>query len=389
MDREVQKSDTMKEEVREITVGEVRRLLKDEPSAACLVDIREQDELVTGYIGGSVLIPDSVIKLKAEERLPDKGKPLILYCSEGIRSIPTARVLEEMGYKEVSSMSGGFIAWVEAGYDIESHGEMTADQVRRYSRQIVLHEVGEEGQILMLRAKVLLVGAGGLGCPAALYLGAAGVGTIGIVDFDKVDLSNLPRQVLHGAGDVGRLKVESAKDAILRINPEVSVITYPLRLSPESILPIIREYDIVVDGSDNFGTKFLLNDAAFFAGKPYIFGGAVRFNGQVSVFYPKGGGPCLRCMIPHIPPPGAPTCGEAGVLGVVPGQIGLMQAAEAVKHILGKGNPLLGRFLVYDCLGADFKVFTVRRNPACPLCGENPSIADLMSGLYPGACGQS
>jgi molybdopterin/thiamine biosynthesis adenylyltransferase len=262
--------------------------------------------------------------------------------------------------------------------------EMTADQLKRYSRQILLGEVGEEGQLRMLRAKVLLVGAGGLGCPAGLYLGAAGVGTIGIVDSDKVDLSNIHRQVLHGVGDVGRLKVDSAKDAILRINPEVNVVTYPLRLSPENILPIIGEYDIVVDGSDNFGTKFLLNDAAFFTGKPYIFGGAVRFDGQVSVFYPKGGGPCLRCMIPHIPPPGAPTCSEVGVLGVVPGQTGLMEAAEAVKHILGKGTLLLGRFLVYNCLGAEFKVFTVERDPSCPLCGGDPSIVDL-SGPYPGS----
>lgn len=257
---------------------------------------------------------------------------------------------------------------------------MTPQQLRRYSRQILLKEMGEEGQLRLLQAKVLLVGAGGLGCPIALYLGAAGIGMIGLADYDKVDLSNIHRQVLHGTEDVGRPKVESAKDAIYRINPEVKVVTYEERIRSDNILSIMEGYDIVVDGSDNFATKFLLNDAAFLSGKPYVFGGAVRFDGQVSVFFPKAGGPCLRCMIPEIPQ-SSPTCSQVGVLGIVPGQTGLMQAAEVVKLVINKGKPLIGRFLVYDCLEADFRVFTLTRSPSCPLCGDNPVITDL-TGQY-------
>ncbi len=281
-----------------------------------------------------------------------------------------------MEYKNVRSMAGGFAASLETGHSVKTRGGLTEEQVRRYSRQILLAEIGEEGQLALLRSKILLVGAGGLASPAALYLAAAGVGTIGIVDSDDVDLSNIHRQILHGTTDVGRPKVESARDTILRTNPEVNVISHQKRLTQDNALEIIEEYDIVMDGSDNFATKFLLNDASFFRNKPYIFGGAVRFDGQVSVFHPKAGGPCLRCIMPEIPPPG-PTCREAGVFGVVPGQIGLLQAAEAVKLLLKKGRSLMGRFLIYDCLETDLRVFTVERNPSCPLCGESPTIRDL------------
>ena len=255
---------------------------------------------------------------------------------------------------------------------------MTGDQLKRYSRQILLSGVGEEGQLKLLRSKVLLVGAGGLGSPIALYLTASGVGTLGIVDYDRVDLTNIHRQVLHGTDDVGKPKTVSAMETLFRTNPEVTIHLYPHRFLAGNALELISAYDVVIDGSDNFETKFLINDAAFFAGKPYVFGGAVRFDGQASLFFPKAGGPCLRCMFPEIPPPGtSPLSSEVGVLGVVPGQIGLIQAGEVLKFLLGIGNTLLGRFLVYNFLRADFSTFTVERNPNCPLCGQNPTITGI------------
>jgi len=373
-------------DVREISVQDAYRLIRDKNAHVRLVDIREKEELATGYIEDAAFAPNSLINAKAAELFPEKHVPLVLYCASGRRSLIAAKMLRDMGYTDVTSMAGGFNAWVEAGYKFKADGVMTQDQIKRYSRQILLREIGEEGQLRLMRARVLLAGAGGLGCPAGLYLASAGVGTIGIVDSDKVDLSNIHRQVLHTTADIGRLKTDSAKDAIGRINPEVNVITYQERLTPDNALKIVNDFDIIIDGSDNFETKFLLNDTSFFAGKPYIFGGAVRFDGQASVFYPKGGGPCLRCMIPEIPPAdSALTCGEVGVLGVVPGQIGLVQAAEALKLILKKGKSLMGRFYVYDCLEGDFKTFIIDRNPSCPLCGQNPTIRDL-SGNYGGRC---
>jgi adenylyltransferase/sulfurtransferase len=247
---------------------------------------------------------------------------------------------------------------------------------------MLLAGVGEEGQLKLLRSKVLIVGAGGLGSPVVLYLAAGGIGALGIVDSDEVDPSNIHRQVLYGYDDVGRPKTESAMEKLKRINPDVAITTYQERFEAGNALKLVEAYDVIVDGSDNLGTKFLLNDAAFFAGKPYIFGGAAGFDGQASVFFPKEGGPCLRCMFPEIPPPGtAPTCSEVGVLGIVPGQIGLVQAGEVFKLILGIGNTLIGRFLVYDCLKVEFRMITVAGNPSCPLCGENPAIIDL-SGDY-------
>jgi len=294
--------------VREVSVQDAYRVIQDKNRDIRLIDIREKEELVTGYIEGAAFVPNSLIKVKPAEMLPEKNIPLVLYCASGRRSLIAAKMLQDMGYADVASMAGGFNAWVEGGYKFKTDGKMTRDQIKRYSRQILLHEIGEEGQLRLLRAKILLVGAGGLGCPAGLYLGSAGVGTIGIVDFDKVDLSNIHRQVLHATADIGRPKTDSAKEAIERINPEINIITYQERFTPDNALKIVNDFDLVIDGSDNFETKFLLNDAAFLSGKPYIFGGAVRFDGQASVFYPKGGGPCLRCMIPEIPPAGtAPT----------------------------------------------------------------------------------
>lgn len=290
--------------VREISVVDAYRLIQDKNANVRIVDIREKGEIAIGYIEGAAFAPDSLISANTAEYFPDKQVRLVLYCASGRRSIAAAKMLQDMGYSDVASMKGGFNKWVETGYKFKTDGAMTQNQVKRYSRQILLNEVGEEGQLRLMRAKVLLVGAGGLGCPAGLYLASAGVGTIGIVDFDRVDLSNIHRQVLHAAADIGRPKTDSAKDAIGRINPEVNVIIYQERFTPDNALKIVNGFDIVIDGSDNFETKFLLNDTSFFAGKPYIFGGAVRFDGQASVFYPKGGGPCLRCMIPGIPPAG-------------------------------------------------------------------------------------
>ena len=290
--------------VREVSVQDAHRDIQDKNRDIRFIDIREKEELATGYIDGAAFVPHSLIKIKHTNTLPEKNIPLVLYCASGRRSLSAAKMLQDLGYADVVSMAGGFNAWVEAGYEFETEGAMTRDQIKRYSRQILLHEIGEEGQLRLLRAKVLLVGAGGLGCPAGLYLASAGVGTIGIVDFDRVDLSNIHRQVLHATADIGRPKTDSAKDAIERINPEVNIITYQERFTPDNALEIVNDFDIVIDGSDNFETKFLLNDAAFLSGKPYIFGGAVRFDGQASVFYPKDGGPCLRCMIPEIPQAG-------------------------------------------------------------------------------------
>jgi molybdopterin/thiamine biosynthesis adenylyltransferase/rhodanese-related sulfurtransferase len=286
--------------VQEIAVSEAYRLFKL-GGRTTFVDIREPEELSLGYIKGSVFIRGDELEMQARHLLPDKEAPLLLYCGSGVRSLLTAQTLKEMGYNNVRTLAGGIDAWKEAGYEVITSGLLTLEQLNHYSRQVILREVGIEGQKKLIDAKVLLVGAGGLGSPAAMYLAASGVGTLGIVDFDRVDKTNLNRQILHGYGDVGKAKVESAELTINRLNPEVKVVTYKEKLSPQNALAIITEFDIVLDGSDNFPTKYLLNDASFFAGKPYIFGAAVRFYGQASVFYPKDGGPCLRCMMPAPP----------------------------------------------------------------------------------------
>jgi molybdopterin/thiamine biosynthesis adenylyltransferase/rhodanese-related sulfurtransferase len=292
-----------KKEGSEISVEETHQLLqKKEPIV--LIDIREKEEIALGYIEGTAFLPQGLLNEKVETLLPDKNVPVIVYCAGGIRSLAAAKLMREKGYANVFSMAKGINGWKEAGYEVVSDSELTPDQLSRYSRHIMLKEVGMEGQVRLLGSKVLLIGAGGLGCPAALYLAASGVGTLGIIDSDKVDLTNLQRQVLHGLADVGRLKTESAKEAIHRINPDVKVVTYPERLTSQNALEIFKDYDIILDGSDNFPTKYLVNDAAFFAGKPYIYGGVFQFEGQASVFFPKEGGPCLRCLFPEPPPPG-------------------------------------------------------------------------------------
>jgi len=292
-----------KKEGSEISVEDTYRLLqKREP--VVLLDIREKEEVALGHIRGAFFLSQGRLGQQVEALLPEKDVPIVVYCAGGIRSLAAAKLMREKGYMNVYSMAKGIDGWKEAGYEIVSDSELTQNQLTRYSRHLLLKEVGMEGQTNLLKAKVLLVGAGGLGCPAGLYLAAAGVGTLGIIDSDKVDLSNLQRQILHSTYDVGRPKTESAKDAIGLINPDVKVITYQERLTSENAIEIFRDYDIIIDGSDNFPTKYLVNDAAFFTGKPYVYGGVFQFEGQASVFFPKEGGPCLRCLFPEPPPPG-------------------------------------------------------------------------------------
>ena len=290
--------------VPEISVEETHRIL-EKGDRVILLDVREKEEIALGYINGAVFIPKGPLEEKAQALLPEKDVPVIAYCAAGVRSLSAAKTLKGMGYKQVFSMAKGFNGWKAAGFEVASDSKLTPDQLTRYSRNILLEEVGLEGQIQLLKAKVLLVGAGGLGCPAGLYLAAAGVGTLGIIDSDRVDLTNLQRQVLHMTSDVGRPKTESAKEAISRINPDIKVITYQERLTAQNALNIFRDYDIIVDGADNFPTKYLVNDASFFAEKSYVYGGVFRFDGQASVFSPKEGGPCLRCIFPEPPPPGS------------------------------------------------------------------------------------
>jgi adenylyltransferase/sulfurtransferase len=287
----------------EVSVEETRQLLEKKESVA-LLDIREKEEIALGYIKGTLFLPQAQIDEKVETLLPDKEVPMVVYCAGGIRSLAAAKRMREKGYSQVFSMAKGINGWKAAGFEVVTDSELTPEQLTRYSRHVLLKEVGVEGQVQLLKAKVLLVGAGGLGCPAGLYLAAAGVGTLGIIDSDRVDLTNLQRQVLHGLADVGRLKTESARDSIRRINPDVKVITYEERLTTQNALEIFPKYDIIIDGSDNFPTKYLVNDAAFFTGKPFVYGGVFQFEGQASVFFPKGGGPCLRCLFAEPPPPG-------------------------------------------------------------------------------------
>jgi len=292
-----------KKEGSEVSVEETHRMIQGK-GPVFLLDGREKEEIALGYLQGAIFIPMSQLEDKAKTLLPQKEVPIVVYCAGGIRSLKAAQILREKGYARVFSMAKGINGWKAAGYEVFTDSELTPDQLTRYSRHLLLKEVGIEGQTRLLKARVLLVGAGGLGCPAGLYLAAAGVGTLGIIDSDRVDLTNLQRQVLHGTDSVGRPKTESAKEAIGRINSDVKVITYQERLTPENAPEIFRDYDIIIDGSDNFPTKYLVNDASFFAGKPLVYGGVFQFEGQATVFFPKSGGPCLRCLFPEPPPPG-------------------------------------------------------------------------------------
>jgi sulfur-carrier protein adenylyltransferase/sulfurtransferase len=354
-------------------------------NGAVVVDVREPEEWSAGHIPGAVHVPKSYLESRIEGAVPDRGQHVILYCASGNRSAWATRTLtEDLGYEHVESMTGGFTLWKDRGYEVEVPRSLTAEQRERYSRHLLLPEVGAEGQQKLLDAKVLLLGAGGLGSPAALYLAAAGVGTLGIVDDDEVDLSNLQRQVIHSSERIGVPKVDSAEQTITALNPDVKVEKYNVRLGPENIVRIISGYDIVVDGLDNFPTRYLLNDASVRLQIPVVSAAILGFEGQLSVFKPYEG-PCYRCLFP-VPPPAelAPSCGANGVLGVLPGTMGLLQATEAIKLILGEGEPLIGRLLMYDALAAEVTEVKVRRDPDCPICSRDPeSISDEEMGVFP------
>lgn len=380
-----------KSQITEVVPQELKERL-DAGEDVTIIDIRERDEFAQGHLPGALFIPRGFLELQVEQVQYDRTKPIVLYCAGGVRSALAARNLKEMGYENVESLIGGFGAWKNAGLPFQVPQLLTEEQKIRYSRHIILNDVGEQGQIRLLNSKVLLIGAGGLGSPAAMYLAAAGVGTLGVVDFDAVDVSNLQRQILHGQKDVGRPKVESATDRLHDINPEVKVVTYQEPISSSNALDIIRDYDVVVNGSDNFPTRYLVNDACQFLRKPLVDGSIFMFEGQVTVYQPAvpergiDGGPCYRCLYPDPPPPGEiPSCAEAGVLGVLPGIVGSMQALEAIKLIVGIGEPLVGRLLMVDTLDMEFRTLNVPRDPSCPVCGENPSVTELID--YEQFCG--
>ena len=381
----------LKKRVKEATPQEVQDLLAGDVQ---LGDVREKNEWDEGHLPGAAFVPKSYFEQWAEDRLPSKDKPTILYCAGGVRSVMAADVLQKLGYTNVISMSGGFNRWKDSGLPWTKPQTLEPAQAQRYSRHLLIPEVGERGQLKLLASKVLLIGAGGLGSPAALYLAAAGVGTLGIVDSDVVDATNLQRQILHNTARLGRPKVESARETINALNPDVTVVGYEERLSAANIDRIISGYDVIVDGSDNFPTRYLVNDASVKHAIPVVHGSIYRFEGQVTVFKPFGKvdaadpfgrGPCYRCLFHQPPPPElAPSCAEAGVLGVLPGIIGSIQANEAIKLLLGIGEPLIGRYLLFDALDLTFREVKLRRDPECPVCGEHPTITEYID--YEGFC---
>src|SRR5829696_2704616 len=350
-----------------------------------LVDVRESEEFEREHIPGAKHVPRGYLESRIEGAVPDRDAHVVLYCATGQRSALAANTLKSlMGYEHVESMTGGITLWKDRGYDTVVPKSLTKEQRDRYSRHLLLPEVGSEGQQKLLDAKVLLLGAGGLGSPTALYLAAAGVGTLGIVDDDDVDLSNLQRQVIHTTDRVGTPKVESAARTIAALNPDVDVVQYRTRLDASNIMEIIDGYHVIVDGADNFPSRYLLNDATVRPGIPVVSGSILGFDGQLSVVKPHDG-PCYRCLYP-VPPPAelAPSCGANGVLGVLPGTMGLLQATEVIKLVTGAGDPLVGRLLLYEALGATFTELKVRRDPECEICSKDPSeISDDELGVFP------
>jgi sulfur-carrier protein adenylyltransferase/sulfurtransferase len=375
-----------KEQIKELDPREVHDSVQNgNGSAPVLVDVREQHEYEEAHIPGAIHVPRGHLESRIEGKVGDKSKPVVLYCASGQRSALAAQTLQSLlGYDDVASMTGGITLWKDRGFEVETPRALDADQKNRYSRHVLLPEVGMEGQLKLLDAKVLLLGAGGLGSPTALYLAAAGVGTLGLVDDDVVDVSNLQRQVIHATSTIGEPKVDSAERAIKDLNPGVNVVKYATRLDASNIMEIIEGYDVIVDGVDNFPTRYLLNDATVRLQIPVVSASILGFDGQLSVFAPYDG-PCYRCLYPTPPPAElAPSCGANGVLGVLPGTMGLLQATEVVKLIVGVGDPLIGRLLLYDALAASFTELKVRRDPDCPICSRDPdSISDDEMGAFP------
>jgi len=349
-----------------------------------LIDTREPHEYEEAHLEGGKLVPPGLLADQIEEAAPDRSARTILYCRSGNRSATAAAQLQAMGYENVASMEGGILAWQEQGLPVVSTSGMSAEQRERYSRHTLLPEVGVEGQVKLLNAKVLLLGAGGLGAPTALYLAAAGIGTLGIVDDDLVDASNLQRQVIHNTERIGMPKTESARLFVEALNPDVNVVEHRTRLDASNILGIIEDYDVIVDGADNFPTRYLLNDASVRLGKPVVSASILSFDGQISTFVPHEG-PCYRCLYPTPPPAEmAPSCSANGVLGVMAGTMGTLQANEVIKLVLGIGEPLVGRLLLYEALGTRFTELKVRRDPECPICGENaPEVPESEMGQFP------
>jgi molybdopterin/thiamine biosynthesis adenylyltransferase/rhodanese-related sulfurtransferase len=377
---------------KEVSLAELKRRF-DAKEPYTLLDVREKEEYRAGFIPGAISIPRGFLEVQVEGRVPDKHAKIVAYCAAGNRSALAAKSLAELGYTNVETANPGFVRWKDLGYPIDTPPQLNEAQRDRYSRHLLLPEVGESGQARLLKSKVLLIGAGGLGSPAGLYLAAAGVGTLGLVDADVVDASNLQRQVLHATSRLGQPKVESAEKVLKDLNPDVKVIGYKERLTSENVERLFEGYDVVVDGTDNFPTRYLVNDASVWLGKPVVHGSIFRFDGQLTTFVPDkaaakfgiAAGPCYRCLYPEPPPPHlAPSCQEAGVLGILPGVIGLLQATEAIKVLLNRGEPLVGRLLTYDSLKMKFRELRLRRAADCPVCGPKPSIDKYVD--YEGFC---
>jgi molybdopterin/thiamine biosynthesis adenylyltransferase/rhodanese-related sulfurtransferase len=378
---------------KQVSLEELKRRL-DAGEKMTLVDVREKDEVRAGYIPGAVSIPRGFLEIQAEQKLPDKSARIVAYCAGGTRSALAAATLQDLGYTHVETANPGFVRWKDLGWPMEMPAQLTDAQRERYSRHILLPEVGEAGQAKLLKSKVLLLGAGGLGSPAALYLAAAGVGTLGVVDADVVDASNLQRQIIHATSRVGTPKVTSAAATIAELNPDVKVVPHEERMTSENVERLFADYEVVVDGTDNFPTRYLVNDASVFLGKPVVHGSIFRFDGQVTTFIPEKAAkklglaepsPCYRCLYPEPPPPHlAPSCQEAGVLGILCGIIGTLQATEAIKILLGRGNTLAGRLLTYDSLKMKFRELRLRRALDCPVCGRKPTITSYID--YEGFC---
>ncbi len=372
----------VKSQIEEVDPSEVAELIDE---GVTVIDVRETEEYAAGHLPGAKHVPRSYLETRIEGVVPDRSTQVILYCASGNRSAYGTRTLtDELGYEHVRSMTGGITLWKDRGYEVQVPRTLTPEQRDRYSRHMLVPEIGMEGQQKLLDAKVLLLGAGGLGSPTALYLAAAGVGTLGIVDDDVVDLSNLQRQVIHTTARVGVPKVDSAEESIHALNPDVNVVKYQTRIDASNIVEIIKDYDVVVDGVDNFPTRYLLNDATVRLKIPVVSASILGFDGQLSVFKPYEG-PCYRCLFREPPPAElAPSCGANGVLGVLPGTMGLLQATEVVKLIVGIGEPAIGRLLLYDALGATLTEVKVHRDPECPICSRDPEdIADEELGVFP------
>jgi molybdopterin/thiamine biosynthesis adenylyltransferase/rhodanese-related sulfurtransferase len=372
----------VKSQIEEVDPSEVKELLDE---GVAVIDVRETEEFARGHLPGARHVPRGHLESRIEGVVPDRATQVIIYCAAGNRSAYAARTLgQELGYEHVRSMTGGITLWKDRGYEVVIPRALSDEQRDRYSRHLLIPEIGAAGQQKLLDAKVLLLGAGGLGSPTALYLAAAGVGTLGIVDDDDVDLSNLQRQVIHNTERIGVPKVDSAEESIRALNPDVNVVKYRTRLDASNIMEIIDGYDVIVDGVDNFPTRYLLNDASVRLRIPVVSASILGFDGQLSVFKPYEG-PCYRCLFREPPPAElAPSCGANGVLGVLPGTMGLLQATEVVKLIVGIGEPAIGRLLLYDALGATLTEVKVHRDPECPICSRPPSeIGDEEMGVFP------